>query len=158
MAGHAGRKLEQKQGAQERCWPMNRVFPVGSEGKFKSGFALLFFKKNILYYYFKICIYVLLAALGLRCCVRAVSSCGEQELLCSCNVFTGSSQRWLLSLQSTGLGTGSVVVTDGLVCSPARGIVLDWGLNLCPRRRQVDSYRLCHQGTPRPFIQMLSFS
>ena len=42
MAGHAGRKLEQKQGAQERCWPMSRVFPVGSEGKFKSGFALLF--------------------------------------------------------------------------------------------------------------------
>lgn len=43
MAGHAGRKLEQKQGAQERCWPMSHVFPVGSEGKFKSGFAPLFF-------------------------------------------------------------------------------------------------------------------
>ena len=112
MAGHAGRKLEQKQGAQERCWPMNRVFPVGSEGKFKSGFALLFFKKNILYYYFKICIYVLLATLGLRCCVQTfcnwvekglLSSCGMQashcggfscaELSCKCTDFSGCGTR-----------------------------------------------------------------
>ena len=84
--------------------------------------------------------------------------CGEQELLSSGSVLTGSSQQWLLSLQSTGLGTGSVVVTDGLVCSPACGILLDWGLNLCPRHWQVDSYRPCHQGTPCPFIQMLSYS
>ena len=38
--------------------------------------SYLFFNKFI--YYF---IYLFLAVLGLRCCVRASSSCGERELL-----------------------------------------------------------------------------
>ena len=40
--------------------------------------AILFYKFIYLYIYF---IYLFLAALGPRCCVRAFSSCGEQGLL-----------------------------------------------------------------------------
>ena len=41
-------------------------------------YFILFFKINLFIYLF-ICVF--LAALGLRCCVRAFSSCGEQGLL-----------------------------------------------------------------------------
>ena len=41
-----------------------------------------------------------LAALGLHCCARAFSSCGERVLLFA--VCVGFSLRWLLLLQSTG--------------------------------------------------------
>ena len=50
--------------------------------------------------FFKKFIYLFLAALGLRCCARAFSSCGKQGLLfLQC---VGFSLRWLLLLQSTG--------------------------------------------------------
>ena len=42
-------------------------------------------------------IYLFLAALGLRCCARAFSSCSEQGLL-----FIEVRRQWLLLLQSTG--------------------------------------------------------
>ena len=44
--------------------------------------------------------YLFLAALGLRCCSRALSSCGERGLLfvAVCRLL----MRWLLLLQSTG--------------------------------------------------------
>ena len=52
-----------------------------------------------------VCLFVLfclfLAALGLRCCTRAFSSCGEQGLLFVA-VHVGFSLWWLLLLQSTG--------------------------------------------------------
>ena len=37
--------------------------------------------KNIVFFLFKIFIYLFLAALVLHCCVRAFSSCGERGLL-----------------------------------------------------------------------------
>ena len=43
-----------------------------------------FFKINLIYfviYFINLFIYLFLAALGLRCCARAFSSCGEQGLL-----------------------------------------------------------------------------
>ena len=47
----------------------------------------------------------------------------------------------------------SLWCTDSLVqCqlswSKACGICLDQGLNPCPQHWQVDSYPLCHQGSP----------
>ena len=45
------------------------------------------------------CIYLCLAALGLHCCTRAVSSCGKWGLLLR---YTGFSLWWLLLLRSTG--------------------------------------------------------
>ena len=49
-----------------------------------------------------------------------------------------------LGLQSAG----SVVVVNGLSCSPAYGIFPDQGSNLCPLHWQADSLLLDHQGTP----------
>ena len=57
--------------------------------------------------------YLFLAALGLHCCTRAFSSCGEggySSLWCA-----GFSLRWLLLLRSTGSRhVGSVVVARRL--------------------------------------------
>ena len=54
--------------------------------------------------------YLVLAVLGLCCCVRAFSSCHERGLQCA-----GFSLSWLLLLQSTGSRhAASVVVTHGL--------------------------------------------
>ena len=41
-------------------------------------FSISFFLKGI---FFNKCIYLFLAGLGLHCCARAFSSCGEQGLL-----------------------------------------------------------------------------
>ena len=42
------------------------------------GFFCLF---SLFYFLFIICFYLFMAALGLRCCTRAFSSCGKRELL-----------------------------------------------------------------------------
>ena len=103
-------------------------------------------------------IYLFLAALGLRCCMRAFSSCSEQGLLfVVVHVLLiavaslvvehrlqahGLHQLWHVSsvvmaheLQSTG----SVVVVHRLSCSTACGIFPDQGSNPCSLRWQVDS-------------------
>ena len=96
-------------------------------------------------------IYLFLAALGLRCCPRAFSSCGEQGLLftavrglliavASLVVEHGLQVRGLQYLWHVGSvivaprlqSAGSVVVAHGFSCSAACGIFLDQGLNLCP--------------------------
>ena len=91
--------------------------------------------------------YLLLVALGLCCCVRALSSCSEQGLL-----FVAAPQ-FLIAVVSHGrawAGTlASVVVAHGLSCSTACGIFLDQGSNPCTLRWQVDSCPLCHQGSPQ---------
>ena len=51
-------------------------------------------------FFFNKCIYLFLAALGLHCCARAFSSCGEQGLLFV--VIRGLLIGWLLLLWSTG--------------------------------------------------------
>ena len=43
--------------------------------------ALFFFLSLFLSFFLHLFIYLFLAALGLRCCVQAFSSCGEQGLL-----------------------------------------------------------------------------
>ena len=87
---------------------------------------------------FKFILFLFLAALGLRCCVQAFSSCGERELL-----FVAV-RRLLIVVASLaaehGLqSTGSVVVAHRLSCSTACGIFLDQGSNPCPLHWQADS-------------------
>ena len=58
------------------------------------------------HFYKQLFIYLFLAVLGLRCCARAFSSCGEWGLLFF--AVRGFSLQWLLLLQSTGFrGVGS---------------------------------------------------
>ena len=83
-------------------------------------------------------IYLFLAALGLHCCARAFSSCGERGLL------FGAVRGLLIAVASycgaRALGArASVVVAHGLSCSLACGIFPDQGLNPCPLHRQADS-------------------
>ena len=51
-------------------------FSLCLDGLYIFVFSLQLFKNKFIYF-----IYLFLAALGLRCCVRAFSSCGEQGLL-----------------------------------------------------------------------------
>ena len=115
-------------------------------------FILFFFNKFI---YF---IYLFLAALGLRCCVRAFSGCSEwgllfvavRELLSAVASFVAEHRlqaRGLQQLWRTGSvvvvrglqSTGSVVVAHGLSCSAACGIFPDQGSNPCTLHCQADS-------------------
>ena len=48
-------------------------------------------------------------------------------------------------LQSAGL----IVVVHGLSCSTACGFILNQGLNSRPLHWQVETYPLCHQGSPQ---------
>ena len=105
------------------------------------------FKKKLFYF-----IYLFLAALGLHCCARAFSSCGEQGLLFIevhglLIVEHGLQARGLQQLQHTGSvavapglqSAGSVVVAHELSCSMECGIFPDQGSNPCPLHWQVDS-------------------
>ena len=91
-----------------------------------------------------------LAALSLRCCAGASSSCGKQGLLLV------AMRRLLIAVASLVLGTASrcvglvvvahglwgadpVVVVYGLSCSVAWGIFPDQGSNPGPLHWQVDS-------------------
>ena len=91
-------------------------------------------------------IYLFLAALGLRCCTWAFSSCGEWGLLfvavhgllvavASLAVVHGLQALRLQQLQHAG----SVGVAHGLSCSAACGIFPDQGSNPCPLHWQADS-------------------
>ena len=83
-----------------------------------------------------------MAALGLRFCARAFSSCSERGPL-----FTAV--RGPFPLRSTGSRrAGLVVVAHGLSCSAACGIFPDQGSNPCPLHWQADSQPLRHQGSP----------
>ena len=82
---------------------------------------------NWFIYLFILKINLFLAALGLRCCAQAFSSCGEQGysfLWC-----VGFSLRWLLLLRSTGsrrVGFSS--------CGAWASLVLAHGLSSCGSR------------------------
>ena len=85
-----------------------------------------------------------MAVLGLCCCPRAFSSCGERGLLFLAVrglLIAGASLccgAWALGARASvavahGLSSaGSVVVAHGLSCSAACGIFPDQGSNLCP--------------------------
>ena len=99
---------------------------------------------------------------------QTFSSCGEQELLSSCNARAShcSGFSWcraqalacarLQYLQHTGSvvvaprlsTTGSVVVAHGLSCSAVYGVFLDQVSNPCFLQWQADSSPLRHQGSP----------
>ena len=103
------------------------------------------FKIPILYFFL---FFFILAVLGLRCCARAFSSCGERGH--SSSQCAGLSLSQLLLLWSTGSRrTGSVVVAHGPSCSVACGIFPDQGSNPCLLHWQADSQPLCHQGSPK---------
>ena len=105
-------------------------------------FLFFFFLKKNLF------IYLFLAALGLRCCARAFSSCGERgPLFVEVRGFLIAAVSLVAEhgLQSAG----SVIVAHGLSCSAAYGIFPDQGLNPCPQHQQADSQPLRHQGSPR---------
>ena len=85
--------------------------------------CFLIFKKFILFIYFWL-------ALGLRCCARPFSSCGEQASHCGGFSCCGA---WALGMWA------SVVVARGLSCSAACGIFPDQGSNRCPLHWQADS-------------------
>ena len=83
-----------------------------------------------------------LAALGLPC--GSVSCCGAWwASFSSCSM--PASVAVVPRLQSAG----SIVVVHGLSCSTACGFVLNQGLNSRPLHWQVESYPLCHQGSPQ---------
>ena len=90
---------------------------------------------------------LLLASLGLCCCVWAFSSCGEQGLLCygaltsHCGGFF-CCRAWALDAQASG------VAVHRFSCPTACGIFLDQGLNLCLLHWQADSLPLSHQISP----------
>ena len=111
-----------------------------------------------------------MAELGLCCCTRAFSSCGERGLLfvvvrglliavpslverglqvCSLQ------QLWYADSVAVACGlqsAGSVVVVHRLSCSVACGIFPDQGLNPCPLHWQEDSKPLHHQERPQGII------
>ena len=102
--------------------------------------------------------FLFLAALGLHCCARAFSSCGNWGLLfvavhglliVVASLATehglqvhGLQQLWHLDSVVVARGlqsTGSVVVAHGLSCSIACGIFPDQGSKPCPLNWQADS-------------------
>ena len=115
----------------------------------------------LLFFFFLIYfIYLFLAALGLRCCTQAFSSCVEWGLpfivvhrLPHCGGFSCCGA-WALGTRASVVvshrlqSTGSVVVAHGPSRSAACGILPDQGSNLCPLHRQADSQPLRHQGSP----------
>ena len=61
----------------------------------------------------------------------------------------GSLLQTTIAVLACGLWSmGSVVVSHGLTWFIACGIFPDQGANPCPLYKQVDSYPLCHQGSP----------
>ena len=107
-----------------------------------------------------------MAALGLRCCARAFSSCSEGGYSLSwCAGFslwqplllrsTGSRCAGFSSCGSKALerrlqNAGSAAMAHRPSCSVACGILPDQGSNLCFLHWQVDSQPLRHQGREAP--------
>ena len=107
---------------------------------------------------------IILFALGLCCCIRAFSSCGEWGLLfigvtgLSCSGFSCCRARALGVQASVAQHRGTVaaapglqnvaseVVANGLSFSPVRGIFMEQEWNLCLLHWQMNSYPLSHQG------------
>ena len=84
-------------------------------------------------------IYLFLAALGLRCCARAFSSCGKRGLLfVAVSGLLTAAASLVAELQAPG-AQASVVVAHELSCSAACGIFLDQGSKPCPLHWQGDS-------------------
>ena len=114
----------------------------------------------------------LLAALGLRGCMQAFSSCGEWGLLSSCGArashcydFPCCRAQVLGAWASVSVApgsvashrlqsTGSLAVACGLSCSTACGIFLDQGLIPCP----YTGRRILNYWTTRKVRSMYNFN
>ena len=79
-----------------------------------------------------------MAALGLHCCTRAFSSCGQQGLLfiVICGLLTVVAS---LAAAPRPWSVGSVVVAHGLSYPEVCGIFPDEGANLCALHWQANS-------------------
>ena len=132
----------------EQEWRRERVDRIPSLFSFLEQLCDLFIHSFI--YSF---IHSFMAALGLRCCGRAFSSCGERGLLC-CSARASSccgapapgvraSVVAAFGLSSCGTWAleheGLVVVAHRLSCSAACGIFPDQGSNLWTLHWQADS-------------------
>ena len=121
-------------------------------------FELLFSWLLWSFFFFKInlFIYLFLAVLGLRFCVRAFSSCGKRGPLFI-------AVRGPLTITASLVGStgsrraGSVAVAHGPSCSVACGIFSDQGSNPCPLHWQADPQPLCHQGSPALIFQLTTY-
>jgi hypothetical protein len=116
---------------QRNTDPRGCLYCLRYHCRFGTSETFSFFASLIIFFFF-------LAALGLHCCVRAFSSCGEQRLLFIARHRAGFSLQWLLLLQSSR-PVGSVVVVLSFSCPTACGILPDQGLNLSPLHWLVDS-------------------
>ena len=83
--------------------------------------------------------YLFLAALGLRCCARALSSCSERGATLCCGAQASHGGGFSCCGSRALERVDSVVVAHGLSCSAACGIFPDQGLNLGPLPWQADS-------------------
>ena len=108
--------------------------------------------------------YLVLAVLGLHCCVGFFSRCSKQGLLSSCDAgfslwrllvaehrLPGSRASVVVGSVVVAPGiwsTGSVVVAHRLRCSVTRGIFPDQGSNPRLRHWQADSSPLSYQESP----------
>ena len=111
--------------------------------------------------------YYFLAALGLRCCMCAFSSCGEEGLLsvaCGLLIAVASLAAepgfWVRGPQQLWY-TGSVVVVHRLEstgsAAPKCELFADQESNLCPLHWQADSLPLSHQGSPHLHFKICVF-
>ena len=90
-----------------------------------------------------------MAALGLRCCMQAFSSCSECGLLFAVAPLVVAHRLQAHGVSSCGSqALGPAVVAPGVSCPAVRGIFWDQGLNSCPLYRQADSQPLGYQGRP----------
>ena len=89
-----------------------------------------------------------MAALGLRFCAWAFSSCGKWGPLFIA-VRRPLTVMASLVAEHSSSRAGSVVVAHGPSCSAACGILADQGSNPCPLHWQADSQPLSHQGSPK---------
>ena len=85
-----------------------------------SGFAFFFFLNKRHVFKFIYLFYLFLAALGLRCCARAFSSCGEQELL-------------FVAVHGLLIAVASLVAEHGLLGTQV-SVVVAHGLTSCGLR------------------------
>ena len=98
-----------------------------------------FVSKEMSLLFLKNFIYFLLAALGLCCCMQALSNCGERWLLFVAVLGLLLAVSSLVAEHGLYLGlAGSVVVAHRLSCPAARGVFLLQGLNPCPLHWQVE--------------------
>ena len=117
---------------------------------YKVFFSAWLLSLSTFFFNFYLFIYLFLAVLGLRFCVRAFCSCGEWGH--SSSQCAGLSPSRPLLLWSTGSRhAGSVIVAHWPSRSAACGIFPGQGSNPCPLHWQADSQPLCHQGSPALF-------